>query len=315
MGSIRTGGKPHRFQLVLEQLEDRLVPAGLEPTGLEQLMLEQLNDARANPTAYGQSIGLDLSNVAASQPLAWDDRLVAAARGHSEDMNNRRFFNHTNPSGLGPGQRISNQGYSNSGWAESIAAGYSSTASALKGLIIDDGVPDLGHRRHLLAIDAAFRSHSQIGIGVVLNGSGPYSNYYTLDTATPRNGGAFLTGVVFNDTNQNGKYDIGEGLGGVTITAQSGGSTTTFASGGYTLQLPAGTYTVTASGGGLNAALTQTVSIGSTNQRLRIIQNGGGTQPPPAGDQPPAGAAQHAANVDFVNQLYATHLKLRRDNL
>jgi len=61
----------HRFTPQLEQLESRLVPA-LTPTAVEQHFLEQLNVARANPAAYGASIGLNLSGVAPSQPLAFD---------------------------------------------------------------------------------------------------------------------------------------------------------------------------------------------------------------------------------------------------
>jgi hypothetical protein len=283
-----------RARVQLEQLEDRLVPAGLAPSALDQLLLEELNDARANPTAYGQSIGLDLSSVAPSQPLAFDPLLNAAAQYHSQDMNDRAYFDHVDPSGQGPGDRITAQGYSWTSWGESIAAGFTSTASALSGLIIDNGVPDLGHRRHLLAIDQMFKTQSEVGIGIVMNGSGPYHDYYTIDTAAPTDSRPFLTGVVFNDTNGNGKYDIGEGLGGVTITVQGAGSTTTWASGGYSLQLNPGTYTVIVSGGGLATPYTQVVTIGSQNVRLNVVQ---------------ASQAVQQANSAFVTQTFQSLLK------
>lgn len=286
--------KRPRAQLNLEYLEDRLVPAGVEPTAVEQLFLEQLNDARANPAAYGNSIGLDLSGVAASQPLAWDPRLIAAARGHSQDMNDRNFFDHTNPSGQNPGARITAQGYSFTSWGESIAAGFANTGEALKALIIDDGIPDLGHRKHLLAIDSIFKNQSQVGIGVVLGGSGYYSNYYTIDTAAPSTNKPFITGVVYNDLNKNGKYDIGEGLGGVTVTVQGVGSVTTYASGGYQIQVNAGTYNVTASGGGLIGGFSSTVTVGSSNQRVTIVQG--------------ASQAAQDANNQFVKDLYQSFL-------
>lgn len=294
MRSTRTSTKRPRAQIRLEELETRLVPAGVEPTPYEQLMLEQLNDARSNPAAYGASIGLDLSTVAASQPLAFDPRLIAAARGHSQDMSDNNYFAHNSLNGENPGQRMADQGFPWSGWGESIAAGYTTTADALAGLIIDSGVPNLGHRHHLLAMDAIFKTQSAVGIGVVFNGSGTYSNYFTIDTATPTDTRPYLTGVVYNDLNGNGKYDVGEGLGGVTITVQGVGSTTTWASGGYSFQLSAGTYTVTASGGNLASPYSTTVSVGGQNYRLNVTG---------------ASASSQAANSTFVQNLYLGYLK------
>jgi uncharacterized protein YkwD len=262
--SVRRGSR-----LYLEGLEPRQLLTGYPPTATEQLFLEQLNDARANPAAYGASIGLDLSAVAPSQPLAFDARLIQAARDHSQDMNNRGYFGHVTPEGIDPGQRLTNVGFRWTSWGESIAAGYTTTAAALQGLIIDAGVPDLGHRRQLLAIDAVFRTQGQVGIGIV-NGTGPYGYYYTIDTAATADTRPFITGVVYNDVNHNGKYDVGEGLGNVTITVAGAGAVTTFASGGYSLQVAPGTYTVTASGGGLAGPITQVVTVGSSNVRLNF---------------------------------------------
>src|SRR5262245_53802771 len=41
----------------VEQLEAREAVAGFQPTAVEQLFLERLNDARANPAAFGAAIG------------------------------------------------------------------------------------------------------------------------------------------------------------------------------------------------------------------------------------------------------------------
>src|SRR5207248_11175385 len=65
------------------------------------------------------------------------------------------------------------------------------------------------------------RRSSDLGIGIVQWSTGPLTNYYTIDTASAPAAGPFLTGVVFSDTDGNGKYGIGEGLGGVTITVRS----------------------------------------------------------------------------------------------
>src|SRR5437588_3642806 len=111
MGSCRSRLAVRRTPLALEQLETRQLLSGFQPTAVEQLFLEELNDARANPAAYGASIGLDLSGVAPSQPLAFDPSLIAAALGHSQDMSVRNYFAHNTPEGIDPGQRMTAAGF------------------------------------------------------------------------------------------------------------------------------------------------------------------------------------------------------------
>src|ERR1700757_3167699 len=123
MTSRRSRATGLRFRLHVEALETRELLSRLSPTSVEQLFLEELNDARANPAAYGATIGLDLSGVAPAQPLAFNSELVQAARAHSQDMNDRAYFSHTSLDGAGPGQRISQAGFSWTGWGESLAAG------------------------------------------------------------------------------------------------------------------------------------------------------------------------------------------------
>lgn len=261
-----------RTRLLLEQLEARELLSGYAPTPAEQLFLEQLNDARANPAAYGASIGVDLSYVAPSQPLAFSPELIQAARLHSQDMNAAGYFSHVSPTAGDVGQRLMAAGVSWTSYGESIAAGqpYAQPGDALKGLIVDAGVADLGHRNQLLAIEPATKGQNQAGVGIVQGGSGAYTNYYTIDTASTNDDRPILTGVVFNDVNHNGKYDIGEGLGGVTVSVTGGPSVATWDTGGYSLPVSPGTYTVTASGGGLGSAVSQTVTVGSANVRLNF---------------------------------------------
>jgi len=273
---------------MLELLEPRQLLSGYQPSAQEQLFLEELNDARANPAAYGASIGVDLSSVAPSQPLAFNTELIQAARDHSQDMNNQGYFDHNTPQGVDPGQRITAAGFTWTAWGESIAGGYPTPAQALQGLITDAGVADLSHRRQLLAIDPTFLTQNQVGIGIVLNGSGPYSDYYTIDTAAGTNTEPFITGVIFNDVAGTGQYALGEGLGGVTVTVSGVGTTTTFDSGGYSVQVAPGTYTVTASGGGLSAPLSEVVTVGTQNLRLNFTPQSGATTPGSSDPAPPA---------------------------
>jgi N-acetylneuraminic acid mutarotase/uncharacterized protein YkwD len=267
-----------RKRLCLEELESRLVPSGYQPTAAETQFLELLNNARANPAAYGASIGVDLSYIAPSPPLTFDTRLIQAARDHSQDMNDRQYFDHYTPEGIGPDTRVTNAGYPGTFTGESLDGGPALPADALKDLIIDAGVPDLGHRNHLLGYGPynPIGFQQQVGVGIVF-GNGPYHYYYTIDTGSldfsddlVNYSPSFLTGVVYSDDNGNGKYDIGEGLGGVTLSVNGVAMATTWDTGGYSIPLAPGTYTVTASGGGLYSPVTQTVTIGATNVRLNF---------------------------------------------
>jgi uncharacterized protein YkwD len=285
---------------------------GFVPTAQEQLFLEDLNDARANPTAYGQSIGVDLSYIAPSQPLAFDTALIEAARLHSQDMNDRNYFDHDTPDGVTPEQRVAQAGYVGSFAGESIAAGtlYTDPAIVLRDLIVDAGVPSLGHRNHLLSNPPFSASQSEVGIGAALGGSGTYTNYWTIDTGIPSDTRPFLTGVVFDDANQDGKYAVGEGLGGITISVAGVGATTSYDSGGYEIQLDPGAYSVTASGGALAAPETETVTIGANNARLNFMISPTGPHGVPANLTDVAETLTHSQEnyAHFVTRAYQSYL-------
>ncbi len=244
----------------------------MAPSAADQLLLQELNLARANPAAYGASIGLNLASVAPAQPLAFDADLIDAATLHSEDMSNQGYFAHDTPQGVDPGERLTEAGFDWSSWGESIAGGtaYPGPSAALQALIIDAGVPDLGHRVQLLAMQPMYQTQNMVGIGALQGSSGPLVDYYTIDTASPAVPQAYITGVVFNDLNGSGQYVIGSGMGGVTISIAGGATITTWDSGGYSIPVAPGTYTVSASGRGLATPITRTVTVGAGNVELNF---------------------------------------------
>lgn len=105
--------------------------------------------------------------------LTANDKLVAAARGHSQDMADNDFFSHTGSNGSSPSDRIEAQGYNWSWWGENIAAGYSSPADVMAGWMNSPG-----HRDNILTCD-----FTEIGIGYVYNandgGNVDYGHYWT----------------------------------------------------------------------------------------------------------------------------------------
>lgn len=270
--------------------------SGYSPSPVEEYYLQLLNDARFNPAAYGVSLGLNLSNVAPSQPLAMNTSLVESARLHSQDMIAQNYFAHVTPQGVDPGGRIAATGFNATSWAESIetntnpstfGGGFSPSYAAwdagysLGDLIVDQGVPDLGHRVMLLDIGGQDHAMQQVGIGIASQDSTSGGFAYrqtdtTIDLASTNTVGPFLTGVVFNDSAGNGEYQPGEGLGGVTITVAGVGATTTLDAGGYSMSLAPGTYTVTASGGALSAPIARTVVVGSDNVQLNFVTDPNG---------------------------------------
>src|SRR5262249_41366472 len=123
MKSVRGSSLPRGNRPYLGELEGRPLLSGTQARVGGQVLLEELHDARATPAAYGAGIGVDLSHVTPSQPLAFNPQLIDAARAHAQDMNDRGYFDHVTPDGVDPGQRISNAGVNWAAWGESSVAG------------------------------------------------------------------------------------------------------------------------------------------------------------------------------------------------
>jgi uncharacterized protein YkwD len=298
-------------KLVIERLEDRLVPsAGAQ----EEYMLELVNRMRTNPAAElplllnsndanvnsalayfnvnKQVLGQQWATLTPAPPLAWSDALYSSALAHSQLMLQYDQQQHQFAGEPDPGTRMANAGYATVGtfaWGENIFAYSDSVFFGHAGLAIDWGPTSTGiqnppgHRENIMSAD-----FQQVGIGIVTAPAGKQTGplLITQDFAGPAagTGGPFLLGAMFNDSNQNGFYDPGEGLAGVTITitgANGTFSTTTSAAGGYQIQLPVGSYTVTASGGGLAAPLSEAATIGSNNVMINFSPTGVTTSAPP----------------------------------
>ncbi len=247
-----------------------------DPTGEEQQFMELLNAARANPTAAQRQLGVDLTaggrfQLSPRPPLVGNARLIEAARGHSRDMNDLAFFGHRNPRGQMAGERIRTAGYNWLGYSENLAASFSNPHEALRELLIDEGVPDLGHRVSLLGLSEQTAHLDEIGIGIHA-GNGPYRKYYSLELATDSEPDPFVTGVVYRDQNGNSVYDPGEGIPGVHVQVGTDGEAITNKAGGYGARAPeAGSYVVTAGGTTLGSTLQAAVQVGRQNVKLDFV--------------------------------------------
>lgn len=127
-------------------------------------------------TAY-ENQTFDLTNVFRAAKgkslVTYNDTASKVAYNHSVDMLRRSFFDHVNPDGATPFDRMQAGGLSFSAASENIAAGYLNAVMTHIGW-----VNSTGHRVNLLG------SYTQLGTGVAFGG--PYKQYFTQNFLTPR---------------------------------------------------------------------------------------------------------------------------------
>lgn len=115
----------------------------------------------------------DLSNVFRQKNgislLQWDDHIAATARKHSQDMSEREYFNHSNPEGQSPFDRMKADGVKYSWAAENIAHGYIDAMDVHNGWL-----NSAGHRKNMLNGNL-----QRLGVGI-------FGSYYTQNFYTPR---------------------------------------------------------------------------------------------------------------------------------
>ena len=227
-------------------------------TSEEQMIVELVNRARLDPDAEADRLNEGIASPATSTPkqaLAVTSELSQASRDHSEDMDNRDFFAHTNLDGQSPSDRAIEAGHGsrftgeNLGWIGSSFTGFDQQSRAEahhENLWESDG-----HQVNLLR-----DFWTEIGVGY------DYGDYRGLNGSTfvtemfGDRGNTYLTGVVIEDDDGDQFYDLGEGQGGVRVTAFRGDdvfTTATWEAGGYSLALPSGTFRVVFEGGDQDA--------------------------------------------------------------
>jgi uncharacterized protein YkwD len=89
-----------------------------------------------------------LSRQKPVSPLAWSDGLAAAAAELAEEQGRSGGLGHTGNESHGMQERIERHGKWLRSIAENIGYGPTDARSMVMQLIIDDGVPDRGHRKN-----------------------------------------------------------------------------------------------------------------------------------------------------------------------
>jgi uncharacterized protein YkwD len=286
-------------QLLLEEINRfRANPAAeaelLVGAGASDDVVSAINYFGVSTSAFRSQ----LATLTAAAPLAWNGNLADAASLHSQAMIAADEQSHQLAGELSLSQRAQAAGYTN--WrslGENIYAYARDVVEGHAAFVIDwgfddidytagqllpnfrtlgDGMQDeLGHRVNMM--NSTF---TEVGISVLAEGNsatevGP--KVITQDFGTTFGAKPQFVGVVIDDLDKDGFYDIGEGQAGVTLsfTRAGGGATvtaTSWTSGGFQLALDAGTYTITATGAALAAPIVTTATIGSVNVHLTLIE-------------------------------------------
>ncbi len=138
---------------------------------LKQQMQDEVNTARSEARTCGK-----YGDFPAASAITWDDVLRQAADGHSQDMAKVNFFSHTGSNGSTLGDRVKAVGYSYSLVGENLAAGQTSSKSA-----VDDWIGSEGHCKNLMTAD-----FTEIGAACAYSDSADYKRYWTLVLGKPR---------------------------------------------------------------------------------------------------------------------------------
>lgn len=248
----------------------------------------------------GDGLPVTLEGVSPRPPLALNATLVDSARFKAEELAANDYFDHQShvgPDFLWPNELARNVfGYplatqvpdplggssfytlaDDANQIEALSAGYGPGTSdytkgvnAVIGLIVDEGVSNLGHRKHLLAMTPFNTVFVEAGAGYGANPSATYRNYWAFHTGVRSEIQTYLTGVAFADGNGNERFDPGEGLAGVTVDAGVA-SALTGASGGYSILVPGGEHDVTCGGGGFAGVAAAQVTVIGFNRQVDCI--------------------------------------------
>ncbi|MEJ2881779.1 CAP domain-containing protein [Pedobacter sp. GR22-6] len=113
-------------------------------------------------SSYYRSLEKDLQNVKDLPMLYPDEAMSWVARQHAKDMNKYNYAEHTARDGRTVKDRITAM-YPKKACGENLAFGFSSGLGNICMLLLDKGVPNLGHRK--IIIDTSYK-FNYIGVSI-----------------------------------------------------------------------------------------------------------------------------------------------------
>ncbi len=201
-----------------------LLIAASDVPSLEDQVLERINHLRQNPAAYAERLrqlrahfrgntlylpgrargqitreGVDAVEEAIAflelqtplPPLSRGELLGLAARDHVVVQGALGTRGHFSPDGASPGDRVERRGGGRL-VGEDISYGYADADDVVRQLVIDDGVPDRGHRELLFNRELRYA-------GVGCGSHSAYGHMCVIDVARTRNGMSVYAALAQNE--------------------------------------------------------------------------------------------------------------------
>jgi uncharacterized protein YkwD len=274
--------------------------APVETYDLEMVYL--VNQARGNPRAVAEFLGLDVKEILQDfpdliplfakgvPPVSVNAQLYASAKGHGTDMLENGYYSAISPDGSTPAMRIRASGYKPLYWAaESLARVSTCNVEVppeqniqriFKQMFLRAFLPGKYRDSNMFSTRALDAGISVIaGESVELGGvCGDFLHIAVADYAAGKIGPEFaLIGIIYTDVNGNGLYDAGEGLPGVAVSIKAAGEVGagqiiyTDPAGGYSRQVTAGKYRVLVNYG--NSIVVKWIEVKDTNVWLPMAMS------------------------------------------
>ena len=132
--------------------------------GMREAILQQVNAVRAR----GYDCGGE--RFGAARSLGWNQQLVSAASGHSQDMAENNYFDHRSLTGTHAQERVDAVGYKWGSVGENIAAGQFTAQTVMAGWMNSPG-----HCKNIMN-----PRYSEIGVACVQRAGTVYGDYWTM---------------------------------------------------------------------------------------------------------------------------------------
>jgi uncharacterized protein YkwD len=124
--------------------------------------------------SYAQSLVNDLKNTKKMGALQFSSALNKVARMHAKDMGKTGSIGHSSSDGTPFSQRVRKKAKAAGMIAENCDYGNQTALDSVIGLLIDDGIESLGHRKNILEpkfqwIGIAIEPHKKYGTNCVMD--------------------------------------------------------------------------------------------------------------------------------------------------
>ncbi len=297
-------------RMSIESLETRRLLA-FDPTGAEQELMQLTNRFRTDPRGEfarlfsaasplksrdpifqleldffdvdGNMLRNEMAALTPVPPVAWNAEVTEFTRSHNAKMISSNPPQQFHSLTAERRQALLNAGVNlrsvtgETVTAENVFGLSKSTVHLYASYIVDWGVGP-GGMQTTRSHRAAYMNDDVDQMGHVITSFsganfGPLVN--TQVFVNIQDPPVMVVGAVFEDKNDSGWYEAGEGIQRPTIQfvgAAGTFSTTAYTAGGYQIELPAGTYTATATGGGMaHPVVVSNIVVGGANVWKNLI--------------------------------------------